>query len=300
MYESNLFMTNLVLPPGAYYGRSVRAEQVAGLLLTEKVHPRGETPRHAHSYPYLCLVVAGQWTEGHEGGTRECSTQTVIYHPAGEVHWDRFTGKGGRVFAIELGEVWLDRAREATGGFQEPRVFTTGMIPWAAMRIRDESRRLDSASPLLIEGLMLEMLGTAERARSAVTAHAGPGWLTFIEEILREEFRTPPSLTSLAQMVGIHPVHMARTFRARHGYSVAEYVARVRVEHAARLIAQTNRGLTDIAAEVGFFDQSHLTRTFHRIMGTTPARYRAAIKTERTGLSATRAGRCRGACPPAV
>ncbi len=273
---------SVVLPRGTYYGRRVRANEVAGLLLTEKVHPGGEmTPPHAHSSPYLCLVLEGRWNEGYEGGTRHCSTRTVIYHPAGEVHWDRFTEHGGRVFAIELGEGWLDRVGEMTRVLQEPRVFTTGIVPWAAMRIRDESRRQDQASAILIEGLMLELLGMLQREVSALTAHAAPRWLTVIEDILRDEFRAPPSLAALAPLVGVHPIHIARTFRARHGFAVAEYVARVRVEHATRLIAQTQRSLAEVAAEVGFCDQSHLTRAFHRIVGTTPARYRAAVQAGR-------------------
>jgi AraC family transcriptional regulator len=99
-----------------------------------------------------------------------------------------------------------------------------------------------------------------------------------VEEILRDQFRAPPSLTALAPIVGVHALHIGRAFRARHGFTVAEYVARVRVEHASRLLAHTRRSVAEIAAEVGFCDQIHLTKAFHRIIGTTPARYRAAYR----------------------
>lgn len=273
---------NVMLPRGSYYGRRVRSHEVAGLLLTEKVHvPGDDTPRHAHSYPYLCLVMAGTWDEGYEGGTRVCSPQTVIYHPAGEVHWDRFETNGGRVFAIELGPQWLERVAEgggtASGTLAEPRVFPGGMVPWAAMRICDESRRSDSASALVIEGLMLELLGAVERARHGRALHPAARWLAGVEQILRDEYRAPPSLADLARVAGVHPIYLARAFRARHGCSAAAYVAHVRVEHACRLMRGTRHSLAEIAAEVGFFDQSHLTKAFHRIVGTTPARYRATI-----------------------
>jgi AraC family transcriptional regulator len=268
---------NVVLPKGAYYGRSVSSKEVAGLLLTEKVHADA-TPRHEHSSPYLCLVMSGNWIEGYDGGTRQCATNTVIYHPAGEVHWDHFTGNGGRVFAIELGDRWLDRLETRNRTFQEPHVFSNGIVPWAALRICDESRRLDSASPLVIEGLMLEVLGSVERAGQGVAPHPAPRWLALVEQVLRDEYRAPPLVTHLARMVGVHPIHLARAFRTRHGCSAAEYVTRIRVEHACHLMVRSHRGLAEIAAEVGFSDQSHLTKAFHRVMGTTPAKYRAALR----------------------
>jgi AraC family transcriptional regulator len=143
------------------------------------------------------------------------------------------------------------------------------------MRICDESRRLDSASALVIEGLMLELLGAVARWSSRLATHPAARWLAAVEETLREQYRAPPSLTRLAQAIGVHPVHIARAFRARHGCSAAGYVTKVRVEHACRLLATTAQSVSEIAVEVGFFDQSHFTRMFRRVMGTTPARYRA-------------------------
>lgn len=119
---------------------------------------------------------------------------------------------------------------------------------------------------------MLELLATLQRDARDPTSHAAPQWLGVVEELLRDQFRAPPSLTTLGPVAGVHPVHIARVFRARHGCSVTEYVARVRVEHASRLLARTRRSLAEVAAEVGFCDQSHLTKA-------TPARYRAAMQT---------------------
>ena len=270
---------NVMLPRGAYYGHSVRSKEVAGLLLTEKTHPTGEdTPRHAHTYPYLCLVMDGSWHEGYDGGSRLCAPQTVIYHPAGEVHWDHFRTNGGRVFAIELGPQWLQRMSGTSRVLEEPRVFPAGMVPWAATRICDESRRFDGWSALVIEGLMLELLGAIGRVKQGRAAHPAARWLAMAEQVLRDEYRAPPSLVQLAEIVGVHPTHLARGFRARHGCSAGEYVARVRVEHACGLIHRTRHSLAEIAAEVGFCDQSHLTKAFRGIMGITPGRYRATVQ----------------------
>ena len=56
----------------------------------------------------------------------------------------------------------------------------------------------------------------------------------------------------------------------------ARYLATIRVNAAIRLLTSTNKLLTDIAHECGFYDQSHIIRTFKRLRRLTPAQYRRA------------------------
>ena len=78
----------------------------------------------------------------------------------------------------------------------------------------------------------------------------------------------------VARDAGVHPVHLARTFRRFFGCTPAEYLRSRRVEQAALLVRVTQRPLAEIALECGFFDQSHLTRAFARVLGVSPAAYR--------------------------
>jgi AraC family transcriptional regulator len=80
----------------------------------------------------------------------------------------------------------------------------------------------------------------------------------------------------LASAVGVHPVHLARSFREAHGASVGEYLRRLRVEFAQREVLRTDAPLSEIALSAGFCDQSHFGRTFKRHTGVTPAQARAA------------------------
>lgn len=86
--------------------------------------------------------------------------------------------------------------------------------------------------------------------------------------------RTVPGLT-LAQAsaeLGAHPVHLVRSFTATFGIPPHAYLTGRRIDHARRLLLS---GQTPAAAAVqsGFYDQAHLTRTFRRYLGTTPARF---------------------------
>jgi AraC family transcriptional regulator len=90
-------------------------------------------------------------------------------------------------------------------------------------------------------------------------------------------FAGPLSLTGVAQHVGVHPVHLARTFRAVYRTSFASYVRELRIDFAREQLAGA-APLSEIAAAAGFYDQSHFSRCFKRHLGMTPAAYRASLR----------------------
>ena len=83
-----------------------------------------------------------------------------------------------------------------------------------------------------------------------------------------------PTLSELAAEVGLHPVHVASTFRRHVGCTVGHYLRQRRVTWACQQLAGTDAPLAEIALEAGFADQSHFCRTFKRHVGLTPAAYR--------------------------
>ena len=85
-------------------------------------------------------------------------------------------------------------------------------------------------------------------------------------------FAEPISLTELAEVAGLSMSRFAARFSGEIGVSPQQYVRIVRVRHAQRLL---RRGVSPslVAAEVGFFDQSHLCRHFKRVLGRTPVEW---------------------------
>jgi AraC family transcriptional regulator len=78
----------------------------------------------------------------------------------------------------------------------------------------------------------------------------------------------------LASDVGVHPVHLAATFRRSFGVTVGEYVRERRVERARRMLAEGKRSITEIAFDLGFANPSHFSRVFSAYTGATPLEYR--------------------------
>jgi AraC family transcriptional regulator len=60
-----------------------------------------------------------------------------------------------------------------------------------------------------------------------------------------------------------------------------QYLVRSRLRNAARLLADQDRPVTDVAYDVGFGDLSNFVRTFHRAAGVSPGRFRAMARGER-------------------
>src|SRR6202011_3167186 len=101
-------------------------------------------------------------------------------------------------------------------------------------------------------------------------------WLDQVKAILHERFAEKITLADLATAVRLHVASVARGFRLAEGVTIGDYVQRLRVQNACRLLSGRFMSLADIANACGFADQSHLTRVFKAITGTTPA----ALRTE--------------------
>jgi AraC family transcriptional regulator len=263
------------LAVGCYFGDCLQGRELAGFWLTDFTYQPGHRiPTHSHAQSYFSLIVAGGYEETYGNRNRTCQSATVVFHPAGERHAERIGCAGARVFSVEVVSHWLGASPEYRPVLEEPADFQGGPLARLAFRLYQEFRRPDTFSPLAVEGLVLEC--AAERARHGNRPACGrpPRWLTRAQEALRARFVAPPSLAELADEVGVHPVHLARTFRAYLGCTVGDYVRQLKVEYAGQRLTASEAPLVDIALDAGLADQSHFARTFRRLRGLTPTAFR--------------------------
>jgi AraC-like DNA-binding protein len=91
----------------------------------------------------------------------------------------------------------------------------------------------------------------------------------------------PINLQRAAGEAGLSPFHFLRLFSDVLGVTPHQYLVRSRLRHAARLLADDGRPITDVAFEVGFGDLSNFVRTFHRAAGFSPRAFRQASRGNR-------------------
>src|SRR4029450_639556 len=113
---------------------------------------------------------------------------------------------------------------------------------------------------LVIESSALGMLAEASRRVARAAEGPTPAWLQQARALVEEHFAEPLPLTSVAQRVGVHPVHPARTFPRFDQTTFAGYVRHVRIEFARRELAASSASLSAIAATAGFVRESSFSR----------------------------------------
>jgi AraC-like DNA-binding protein len=110
----------------------------------------------------------------------------------------------------------------------------------------------------------------AERRRAVDAA-------SWIEAHSAEEI----DLARVAKRSGLSTFHFLRLFANVLGVTPHQYLVRARLKHAARLLADEERAITDIALDVGFADLSNFVRSFRRAAGVSPREFRKAARGDR-------------------
>lgn len=251
-----------------------RHVRVCGLVVSALEYaPWTQTPPHENEVSCLMVTVRGAW-QIHNPREQECSAGVVHFVPAGVQHHSSFGDRGARMFALGIAEDCRGELHAAQVGLQSVRHFRDGRIEALARRALRELDSADDLRELALAGLALEIVAQAARPHGNVPAEHRALWLHAVEERLRAQFVRPPSLSELARDAGVHPVHLARSFRAATGLPVGAFVRKLRLDWAEQQLVCTDRPLAELSAEAGFADQSHFTRLFRARTGETPARFR--------------------------
>jgi AraC family transcriptional regulator len=180
-----------------------------------------------------------------------------------------------RAFAAELGLAPPELGTRV--GFADP------MLRQSAVALAAELGAPATRS-LVTDGLRVDLIVRLLDAYSSLPAGAagrlprtrlGARTLRLLEAYVQAHLETEIRIGDLAALAGLSRFHFARMFRASVGQTPHRYVLDRRLARARDLVRSGDSPLREIAALTGFADQSHLTRTFKRTFGTTPAAMRA-------------------------
>ena len=240
--------------------------------------PGSQLPEHQHASPFFTYVLRGNYVEQEGRLPRECGRGAVIFHQPNETHSNLVGPQGTASLNVEIdAAAW----RALTADMLPPRDIVgralSGNAEWLAVAVWREFHNDDSASALGLDETVATLCGAIRisAARGVFEPHTR---LDRCTEYLRARPTATPRLAEVAQVAGVHPMHLSKLFRKRFGYSMGEFLRRQRIAWSCEQLARDTGTISSIAVRAGFSDHAHFTRTFRRIAGCSPSWYRTRLR----------------------
>lgn len=125
------------------------------------------------------------------------------------------------------------------------------------------------------QGEVIGMAGTCRDMKKDEQLIESGSQLGEIVTFIKDRFDQKICVRDIANHVHLSVSAVEKIFKRHYNTSPMKYLKYTRLHHAAELLTQTSKTLTEISLETGFSDQSYFTREFRRYMNITPLKYRA-------------------------
>jgi AraC-like DNA-binding protein len=203
--------------------------------------------RHMHTEASVALVISGGYEEAGDRGRFHVRAGDVVIHTPYDTHLDRFTSSGAHILNLPY-----TRHPGFGAGF--------GRIDNPDLIARVAERDLAQATELLV---------------SAFKEHSSFAF-DWPEQLAQELSRNPElCLGDWARVFCLAAASVTRGFKQVFGITPSRFRAHCRAKLAWNTINSSNVPLCDVAANLGFSDQAHMTRALRSLTGKTPSMCRA-------------------------
>jgi AraC family transcriptional regulator len=267
-----------ILPAGQHYGSIVGRWSGDGFTVFHALYPASvRYPTHGNEQASLIFLESGHCTKRINARDLELGRGSMVFLPSAHLHANWFP-VATTFLAADIAESMLTRLREAGTPLTDHALFAAADARELGTRLRRELAEVDSMSPLILESILLNALASAARGRVSRRLRRPP-WLARVKELLHDRALAPLRLCEIAAEVGVHAGHLSREFRRYFGIVPGEYMRRLRIDHAARQLADSDAPIAEIACGSGFNDHAHFARAFRRATGLSPREHRRLART---------------------
>lgn len=259
-----------------------REPSLNGLELHQANYITHTFSRHMHDYYVIGIIEDGTQAFSYRGSKHTTPSGGVfVIHP-GEAHTGEAVGEHGYTYRTLYPDVALfQRAASEIAG----RDFSFPFFPIPVIQEAHLTRLIHDLHVALASALPpLERETRFLQACAYLLTHYAeirpqlrtPGYerhaIQRVRRYIDEHHTEKVTLTDLAQLVHLSPYYLLRVFEKEVGIPPHAYLESVRIQHAQRLL-KLGTPLIQVAYELGFSHQSHLTNRFTRFLGITPGQY---------------------------
>lgn len=262
----------LQLTEGKYFGDTVTSKEFSFFTCSlTRYRSHEQIQKHYHDNSYVSLLVNGHYTES-AGSDDEIRAGQAIFRPVDYSHSNHFQGSGGACLNIELRQGFREQIDFPLRLPANAHIYPAGAFPALHKLLLCLRHEMDED---LVQEMALSWL--QEISQDAVPLSSLP-WIPKVKQILEQETDVHHTIHSLSERVFVHPVYLARAFKEKTGFTPGEYQLRKRLQKAIQLLLRSSLSITDIAYTAGFFDPSHLVRSFRLFYGQSPRQFRETLK----------------------
>lgn len=235
-------------------------------------------PVHTHDTWTLMVVHDGAVRYDLDRHPRDTARDLVTLLPPGVPHDGRaMTDAGFRKRVVYLEPHLLDVGR-AGAAVDHPGVVDGDLraqVDLLHRALADPAETFEAEDRLAsVTAALDRRLGGPRAGSPTGAALVDTGVAARLRDLLDEHLVTAPRLADAAARLGTSPTHLVRSFSRAYGIAPHRYLTGRRLDRARRLLL-AGVPAAEVATLVGFHDQSHLTRHFRRLLGTTPGAYAA-------------------------
>ena len=227
---------------------------------------------HRHRSDHLSLFVAGRYGGVCNGDYREARSGGFHFYPAETSH-------AGVIGPRPVEAIYLDLGRRALSQREQSTLLRWGDVPW--QHLSDVSFALRCVHIAAVRGegcdsIAADLRSAIELATAVQLENAEPSWMQDARSWLEHDRGPGNTLSRCAASMGLSRAHLAAEFKSHTGMTVGAFASRARTHSGVRALLSSDEPVTQIAHRIGFADASHFGRVFRRLLGITPADYRAS------------------------
>ena len=258
-----------------------RPPRLSGVELVSVCYRERSFPEHSHDEYVVGAVVGGAELLSVAGRSHRVATGDVLQLHPDEAHANATIGAEALRYHVlylrdDVVRRFLDEGDDRSAlRFASPvsgdRLLFDAVLAADATLRRDTAGRLEQETALgtLVQTLGRRSPGSADRSVGArAPSDRIASAKAYIDACCAEDF----GLHDLAALSGLSVFHFTRSFKKAIGLSPLAYRNQRRIVQA-RMRLLDGQPIAQVAVELGYADQSHLTRHFQRIVGASPRRY---------------------------